>query len=83
MIFIPQPLKRFEPASSSSGINPREIAALAFDSQMAGVGMIDEDYQPVARFDSWLDMRCQPFIELMDNRGWRTCYPADRLSAHL
>ena len=50
----------------TSGINPKEIAALAFDSQMAGVGMIDEAYQPVARFDSWLDMRCQPFIEQMD-----------------
>jgi xylulokinase len=50
----------------SSGINPKEIAALAFDSQMAGVGMVDESYRPVARFDSWLDMRCQPFIEHMD-----------------
>jgi xylulokinase len=50
----------------TSGINPKEIAALAFDSQMAGVGMIDDAYRPVARFDSWLDMRCQPFIEQMD-----------------
>jgi xylulokinase len=50
----------------TSGINPKEVAALAFDSQMAGVGMVDEEYQPVARFDSWLDMRCQPFIEQMD-----------------
>jgi xylulokinase len=50
----------------SSGIEPTTIAAIAFDSQMAGVGLIDEDFNPVARFDSWLDMRCQPFIELMD-----------------
>ncbi len=33
---------------------------------MAGVGLIDEDFNPVARFDSWLDMRCQPYIEWMD-----------------
>ncbi len=50
-----------------SGIEPRQIAALAFDSQMAGVGLIDENYKPVTRFDSWLDMRCQPYIEQVDN----------------
>ncbi len=50
---------------TKSGIDPKEIAAIAFDSQMAGVGSINEDYQPAARFDSWLDMRCQPFIQQM------------------
>jgi xylulokinase len=53
----------------SSGVEPKEIAAIAFDSQMAGVGLIDEDFKPVARFDSWLDMRCQPFIEWMDKEA--------------
>ncbi|MFZ1397460.1 MAG: FGGY family carbohydrate kinase, partial [Candidatus Promineifilaceae bacterium] len=50
----------------ASGIDPRHIAALAFDSQMAGVGFIDDSYQAVARFDSWLDMRCQPYIAQID-----------------
>lgn len=54
---------------NGSGIDPRQVAAIAFDSQMAGVGMIDEYFQPPARFDSWLDMRCQPFIELMDSKA--------------
>ena len=49
-----------------SGVDPREVAAIAFDSQMAGVGLIDENFHPVAKFDSWLDMRCQPYIEWMD-----------------
>jgi xylulokinase len=53
----------------SSAIEPEEIAAIAFDSQMAGVGLVDEDFEPVARFDSWLDMRCQPFIEWMDREA--------------
>jgi xylulokinase len=52
-----------------SGVEPGAIAAIAFDSQMAGVGLIDEEYQPVARFDSWLDMRCKPFIEWMDKEA--------------
>ena len=52
-----------------SEVDPSEIAAIAFDSQMAGVGLIDEDFKPVARFDSWLDMRCQPYIEWMDREA--------------
>jgi len=51
---------------NQSGIDPKEIAAIAFDSQMAGVGLIDENFEPVARFDSWLDMRCQPYIKSME-----------------
>jgi xylulokinase len=54
---------------ASSGIEPKAIAAIAFDSQMAGVGLIGDDYRPVARFDSWLDMRCQPYIEWMDQEA--------------
>jgi xylulokinase len=53
----------------SSGVEPKDVAAIAFDSQMAGVGLIDEDFKPVARFDSWLDMRCQPYIEWMDQEA--------------
>jgi Sugar (pentulose and hexulose) kinases len=53
----------------SSGIEASAIAAIAFDSQMAGVGLIDEDFKPVTRFDSWLDMRCQPYIEWMDKEA--------------
>jgi len=49
-----------------SGIDPKQIAAIAFDSQMAGIGTVDEDFNPASRFDSWLDMRCQPQIEYMD-----------------
>jgi len=49
-----------------SGVDSRQVAAIAFDSQMAGIGSIDEDFRPATRFDSWLDMRCQPYIEMMD-----------------
>ena len=49
-----------------SGVDPRQVAAIAFDSQMAGLAAIDEAYRPAARFDSWLDMRCQPYIEALE-----------------
>jgi xylulokinase len=53
----------------SGGVDPKEIVAIAFDSQMAGIGLVDEELRPVARFDSWLDMRCQPYIEWMDREA--------------
>ncbi len=52
-----------------SGVDPRQVAAIAFDSQMAGIGSVDEDFRPATRFDSWLDMRCQPYIEWMDREA--------------
>jgi len=51
---------------AASGIDARDVAAIAFDSQMAGVGSIDEDFRPATRFDSWLDMRCRPYIEQLE-----------------
>ncbi len=55
----------------TSGIDPHQIAAIAFDSQMAGIGTVDEDFRPATRYDSWLDMRCQPYIEHMETQAER------------
>ncbi len=52
----------------ASGADPRQIKAIAFDSQMAGIGTVDEDFNPATRFDSWLDMRCQPYIEYINTQ---------------
>lgn len=49
-----------------SGVEPRQVAAIAFDSQMAGIGTVDENFNPATRFDSWLDMRCEPYIEYIN-----------------
>jgi xylulokinase len=51
-----------------SGVDARQVKAISFDSQMAGVGSIDEDYRSAARFDSWLDMRCEPYIRQMNEQ---------------
>ncbi len=39
------------------------IAAIAFDGQMAGVGLVDAEHRPVAAYDSWLDSRCGVIVE--------------------
>lgn len=42
-----------------------EVAGVAFSGQMAGIGGIDEAYGPATHYDSWLDTRCEPYIEEM------------------
>ncbi len=64
--FYATALQTIRQCIEQSGLDPRQIAAIAFDSQMAGVGSIDGDFEPATRFDSWLDMRCQPYIEQID-----------------
>src|SRR4051794_32410725 len=39
-----------------------DIAGVSFSSQMAGIGAVGADFEPVAPFDSWLDSRCGPDI---------------------
>jgi len=53
----------------TSGIAPRQVVAIAFDSQMAGIGTITDVFEPATRYDSWLDMRCQPYIEQMEREA--------------
>ena len=48
-----------------SGINPSDVAAIAFDGQMAGVGSVDADWGSPTPYDSWLDTRCDAYVELM------------------
>lgn len=48
-----------------SGIDPRSVAAIAFDGQMAGIGSVDEKWGTPTVYDSWLDTRCKPYIDRM------------------
>jgi xylulokinase len=48
-----------------SGIDVSDVAALAFDGQMAGVGAVDDEWGTPTPYDSWLDARCAPYIEKM------------------
>lgn len=45
-----------------SGIDPGDVAGIAFDGQMSGIGSIDEDWGAPTVYDSWLDTRCGTYI---------------------
>lgn len=42
-----------------------DIRGVSFSSQMAGVGAVGADFDPVFPFDSWLDSRCSTDIRKM------------------
>jgi len=48
-----------------SGISPHQVAGMAFDGQMAGIGTVDSDWGTPTVYDSWLDTRCKPYIDYM------------------
>jgi xylulokinase len=45
---------------SRGGLAAEAVQGLAITGQMAGVMGIDEDWNPVTPYDSWLDSRCAP-----------------------
>jgi len=52
-----------------SGIDPGDVAAIAIDGQMSGIGTIDENWQAPTRYDNWLDVRCEPQIKEMNREA--------------
>lgn len=48
-----------------SGINVKNIEGIAIDGQMAGTCAIDSNWSPATPYDSWLDTRCAPYIEIL------------------
>lgn len=52
-----------------SGVDPTDVAAIAIDGQMSGIGSIDKNWEPATRYDNWLDIRCEPKIREMQERA--------------
>ena len=48
---------------SKSGISGQHVLAIGLDGQMAGILGIDKDWNAVTYYDSWLDNRCEKYIE--------------------
>ncbi|MCS7132567.1 MAG: FGGY family carbohydrate kinase [Aigarchaeota archaeon] len=48
-----------------SGVDPQDVASIAFSGQMAGILAIDKNWKPVMPYDSWLDIRCKDYIDYL------------------
>ncbi len=58
-------LRTIRNAIEKSGIDPRSVAAVGMDGQMAGIMGVDSKMHAVTPLDSWLDTRCEPYIDKM------------------
>ncbi len=52
-----------------TGADPRGVAGIGFDGQMAGIMGIDRSGEASTCYDSWLDTRCGPYMDLMNGRA--------------
>jgi len=48
-----------------SGISPDTVSAIGLDGQMAGILGIDKDWNALTPYDSWLDTRCEKYIDII------------------
>ena len=53
----------------STGIKPEKIAAIGIDGQMAGIMGIDENGEAATYYDSWLDVRSSPYVDVMREKA--------------
>lgn len=56
-------------AIQKSKISSLNIIALALSGQMAGIIGIDEDWNAVTHYDSWLDSRCKSYVEQLKSKN--------------
>lgn len=55
-------LRTIRACIDQSGADPGQVASIAFDSQMSGIGTVDENWGTPTLYDSWLDVRCREYI---------------------
>jgi xylulokinase len=56
-------------AVGKAGCDPEQVACLSFDGQMAGVMGIDEDWNALTPYDSWLDTRCSSQVSKISEKA--------------
>lgn len=54
---------------NKANIKPDQIAAIGMDGQMAGILGIDKEWNALTWYDSWLDIRCEKYIQLIKERA--------------
>ena len=55
-------LRTIRSCLDQSGIDSADVAGIAFDGQMSGIGTVDAQWGTPTVYDSWLDTRCRDYI---------------------
>lgn len=62
-------LNTIKEVMDKSGISPNKVSAIGLDGQMAGIMAIDKEWNAVTYYDSWLDTRCEKYINIMKQQA--------------
>ena len=62
-------LKTVSGLMKKNNVPPEQVAAIGIDGQMAGIMAVDSDFEAVGPYDSWLDTRCEPYINKMKDKA--------------
>jgi xylulokinase len=57
-------------AIENAGIDKKDITCLSFDGQMAGIMGIDERWNALTPYDSWLDTRCGEQVKKIKEKAY-------------
>lgn len=52
-----------------SGAAPGDVLGIGMDGQMAGILGIDDEWNAVTPYDSWLDTRCEKYIRMIKDEA--------------
>lgn len=52
-----------------SGVRPGDVQGIGMDGQMAGILGIDDEWNAVTPYDSWLDTRCEKYIRMIKDEA--------------
>ncbi len=55
--------------AAAARTDPAGVAGIGIDGQMAGLLGVGRDGRHVTPYDSWLDTRCGPYIQIMDREA--------------
>jgi xylulokinase len=58
-------------AGAGDGRGTPDVGGVAFSGQMSGIQAVAAGFAPAAHYDSWLDARCEPYIERMSEHASR------------
>lgn len=61
--FYSSAINTVKQAVKESKIDPKDAVAIALSGQMGGTLGIDRDWKAVTPYDSWLDTRCEAYID--------------------
>lgn len=68
-VIVGSVLRTIRKVMEKSSVPGEAVEAIGMDAQMAGIMAVDKNFEAVGDYDSWLDIRCTPYIQQMKKQA--------------